>query len=324
MGARRLPEIARSLIDAGRPASEPAAVVEAGTLPGQRTVSATLETIAEAAEREGIGPPAITVVGAVAALAERLAWRAPGPLEGRSVAVTRARAQASGLARELEALGARVVQAPVIRIRTLPGPPLDPSPYDLVCLTSQNGVVALFERLRSAGRDARALAGARVAAIGPATAAALDEHGIAADIVPERFLAEALAEALAKVPVRRALVARAAGARDVLPDLLRARGAEVDVLELYETVAEAPGEAALLAARGADYITFTSSSTVRFFLQGVGGKAGLSPLTRIVSIGPVTSATLRERGLEPDVEATRHDVDGVVEAVVRDAAAREG
>ncbi len=334
MGVRQLPHIAASLIDAGRPASEPAAIVERGTLPNQRTVAGTLATIAEQARAEGIRAPSITVVGAVAELATQLAWRAPLPLSGRTVAVTRARAQTSGLARRLRELGAEVVQAPVIHIQPVAGeegeeslasPPLDLSPYDLICLTSPNGVARLFERLAQSGRpptDARALAGARVAAIGPGTARALAEHGIAADVVPERYVAESLVAALAELPVRRALIARAREARDVLPDALRARGAEVDVLELYETVAEPLSPPALAAARGADYVTFTSSSTVRFFLEAAGGSADLSPTTRIASIGPVTSATLREHGLEPHVEAERHDIEGLVAALLADAAAQ--
>ena len=322
MGVRGLPDIAAALIAAGRPASEPAAVIESGTLPTQRTVTGTLETIAEIVRSEGIRPPSITVIGPVAALADELAWLAPRPLAGRTVAVTRARAQASGLARRLEALGARVVQAPVIRVRPLEGQALDPSPYDLICLTSPNGVEGLFERLEQGGRDARSLAGATVAAIGPGTTAALAERGIAADVVPERFVAEALLEALADTPVKRALIARARDARDILPDGLRARGADVEVLALYETIAEPLPEGTLSAARAADYITFTSSSTVRFLVEAAGGEAGLSPHTRAVSIGPVTSATMREHGIEPDVEAERHDIDGVLDALLADAAAR--
>jgi uroporphyrinogen III methyltransferase / synthase len=319
MGVGRLPEIAAALIAAGRSADEPAAVVEGGTLPTQRSVHGTLATIAEAARGEDVRAPSITVIGAVAALAGELEWLPPRPLAARSVAVTRARAQASTLARGLEQLGARVLQAPVITVRTLPGPPLDPAPFDLVCLSSPNAVAALFERLAAGGRDARSLAGARVAAIGPGTARALAEHGITADVLPERFVAESLVEALAGLPVERALVARAKEARDVLPDALRARGAGVEVLELYETLAEPLGEAALAAARQADYITFTSSSTVRFFLQAAGGEAGLSAGTRVVSIGPVTSETLREHGLEPHVEAERHDIDGMIAALLADA-----
>jgi len=326
MGVGRLPQIAESLIAAGRPRSEPAAVVEAGTLPGQRTVTGTLDTIADTVREEDIRAPSITVVGAVVGLASRLAWIAPRPLSGLTVAVTRARAQASGLSRSLEALGAQVVQAPVIRIRPLPGPPLDLAPYDLICLTSASGVDVLFERLTAGGQDARALAGARVAAIGPATARALAGRAITADVVPAQSVAEALVAALEEIPVSRALVARARTARDVLPDALRARGAEVDVLDLYETVVEPLSAEALARAQGADYITFTSSSTVRFFLEAAdrgGAQADLSPRPRIVSIGPVTSATLREHGLAADVEASRHDIDGVLEALLADVATRE-
>ena len=341
MAVRSLPDIAEALIAAGRATSEPAAIVEGGTLPGQRAVSGTLGTIAQIARRESIRAPAITVVGPVAALKDELSWLEPRVLDGCTVAVTRARAQASGLARALEGHGARVVQAPAISVRALPGPPLDPSPYDLVCLSSPNAVSALFERLAAGGRDARALAGARVAAIGPGTAAALAERGITADVVSERFVAEGLAEALAEMAAGRALIAQASRARPVLAEALRARGTEVDVLALYETLAEPLSASALEAARTADYITFTSSSTVRFFLEamhsasaaeqrgdGDGGGAGaarhgISQDTRIVSIGPVTSETLRENGLEPQVEAERHDIGGLIDSLLSDAAGRE-
>ena len=209
----------------------------------------------------------------------------------------------------------------MIRTQPIPGPPLDPEPYDLICVTSPNGVEGLIERLAAGGRDVRSLAGARVAAIGPGTARVLAEHGILADVIPERFVAEGLIEALAETPVERALVARPARAREVLPDALRARGAQVDTLELYETVAEPLAPHTLAAARAADYITFTSSSTVGFFLEAAGGEAGLSQRTRIVSIGPVTSTTLRERGLTPHVEADSHDIDGVIAALLADATA---
>ena len=262
--------------------------------------------------------PAISLFGPVAALRAELAWFESRPLAGVTVAVTRARAQASGLAARLRGLGAAAVEAPAIRIRELPGPAPELERYDLVCLTSPNGVRLLFDRLHRAGRDARAFGAARVAAIGPGTAAALREHGLIADVVPERFVAEALVDALAGVPVTRALVARAAEARDVLPDALRARGAEVDVVALYETVAEPLSERDRGEVATADYVTFTSSSTVRFFFEAMDG--GLSERTRLVSIGPVTSQALRDRGREPDVEATRHDIDGLVEAIVEDVA----
>ena len=324
MGISSLPQIAAGLIGAGRPAQQPAAVIERGTLPQQRVVQATLADIAQRVEQEQIKAPAITVVGEVAELAKQLSWRERAPLAGKTVAVTRARTQASALAQRLWALGAEVIQAPAIRISPLAGPPLDPAPYDLICLTSPNGVDMLFERLAEGGRDARALASVRIAAIGPGTAAKLAGHGIQADVVPERYVAESLAEALGELQVRRALIARAAQGRDVLPDALRAQGAQVDVLALYETVAEPLSEQALASARQADYITFTSSSTVRFFLQAAGADAGplLSKSTRIASIGPVTSQTLREHGLDPHMEAQRHDIDGVIQALLADAGAR--
>jgi uroporphyrinogen III methyltransferase / synthase len=337
MGVRRLERIAAALIAAGRPGSQPAAVVEAGTLPRQRTVTGTLETIAELARGADVRAPSITVVGPVAELGEQLAWLPPRPLRGLTVAVTRARAQASGLARRLEELGASVIQAPVIRIQPLPdsdGATLDPSPYDLVCVTSANAVPGLFERLDDGVHprgDARSLAGARVAAIGPGTARALSERGVIADVLPERAVAESLVHALSGVPVTRALVARAREARDVLPDALRARGAQVDVLSLYETVAEPLTPEQLQAVCHADYVTFTSSSTVHHFLQAAA--AGTSPrartdpaespplsaTTRIVSIGPITSEALCEHGLRPHVQAERHDVDGMIDALLADA-----
>jgi uroporphyrinogen III methyltransferase/synthase len=326
MGVKRLGENAAALIAGGRDAGEPAAAIERGTWAGQRTVSATLGTIAQAVEREAIKAPALIVVGAVAARREALAWLERRPLHGRTVVVTRARAQASGLAATLRGLGATVVELPAIRIEArieseeARAAASGIADYDLVCLTSPNGVKLLFEALAAAGCDARALAGATVAAIGPGTARALAAHGIAADVVPERFVAEALVEALAEVEVegRRVLVARAAEARDVLPDALRARGGKVDVVALYETVREAPDDEAVAAAGDADYVTFTSSSTVTNLTEPLGVR--FPERARIVSIGPITSATVREAGLEVAVEADRHDVDGLLAALLADAA----
>jgi uroporphyrinogen III methyltransferase/synthase len=323
MGVRQLESIASRLVAGGRAPSEPAAVVERGTLSAQRVVVGTLGTIAEVAAAAAVRAPSLIVVGEVVSLRERLDWfSAVRPLAGVSVAVTRARAQASGLAARLRSLGAEVIEAPAIRIVALDGPAPDVGRYDLVCLTSPNGVRLLFDRLRARGLDARALAGARVAAIGPGTARALSDHGVIADVVPSRFIAEGLIDALADVPVSRALVARAADAREVLVEALRSRGAEVDVVALYETVASPLGEEQAAAVRAADYVTFTSSSTVRFLLETLGGPVpGAGLQGRLVSIGPVTSATLRSHGLTVDVEAERHDIDGLVEALIRDTAA---
>src|SRR3954462_12347751 len=217
MGVKALPRIATALVEAGRDASEPAAVVERGTLPGQRTVSATLEGIAAAAEEAGIKPPSVTVVGPVAARRERIAWLEGRPLHGKRIVVTRARAQASELARRLDALGAEPIELPAIRIE----PRIDTDEvrravesihsYALVCLTSPNGVNLLFEAMAAQGRDARALANASIAAIGAGTEAALASYGLIADIVPERFVAEELVEALDQLQLanKPVLIARA-------------------------------------------------------------------------------------------------------------------
>jgi len=311
MGVRALPRIASQLVAGGRPAEEPVAVVERGTLPGQRTLLATLADVAERAAAEGIRAPAVTLVGPVAGLGERIAWLEARPLHGRTVAVTRARAQASALAERLRALGAEVVEAPAIRVRPLDVELPALSGYDLLCVTSPNGAEHLFAHLR----DARALAGVTVAAIGPGTARALRERGVEPDVVPERAVAEGLVEALADVPVRRALIARAAEGRDVLPDALRARGAEVDVVALYETLPEPLSDGAREAAAAADYLLFTSASSVRLYVAAGGSLSG----PRLASIGPATSAELRSRGASPDLEADPHTPDGLVAAVLADA-----
>ena len=313
MGVRQLPRIAEQLVAGGRSPEEPVAVVERGTYGDQRSIRGTLATIADDAVAAAIKPPSITVIGPVAALHDELQWLdAARPLAGVTVAVTRARAQASALAASLRALGAGVVEAPSIRIEPLEAlvPPLDP--YDLVAFTSPNAVSRFFDLVH----DARDLAGQTVAAIGPGTARALRAHGIVADVVPPRSIAESLVEALEGVAITKALIPRAEEARDILPAALEARGATVDVLPLYRTVAETLDGTARDAALGARYATFTSASSVRFFHAAAGTLDG----PRLVSIGPATSAALRELGHEPDVEAEVHTPDGLVAALVADVA----
>jgi len=324
MGVGHLEQIARQLIEAGRPADEPAAVVQRGTLTGQRTVLSGLAEIGQAVADAGIKPPAITVIGPVAKLRDSIQWLENRPLFGRTVVVTRARAQASGLAARLAELGAEVVETPAIRIEPravsdeLRKAAESIGDYELVCLTSPNGAALLMDALAELGKDARALGGVKVAAIGPATAAELQQRGIHADVVPERSIAEALVEALQTMDLtgKRVLIARAAEARDVLPEALEERGAVVDVVALYDTVAEPLTDDQRDAASRADYLTFTSSSTVRNFIETAGG---VSDGARVVSIGPVTSATAKELGLTVHVEAKQHDIDGLVQALVEDA-----
>ena len=313
MGVKALPRIASALIEHGRPADEPAAVVQRGTLPDQRTVTAPLGELPGVAAAAGIKAPAIIVVGAVSELHDEIAWFEDRPLAGRTVVVTRAKAQASALAGRLRGLGARVIEAPAIRIEPVDATLPDLAGFDLICLTSPNAVERLFDLVR----DARALAGARVAVVGPGTAAALRAHGVEPDVVPERFVAEGLLEALAGVEVRRALIPGAAGARDVLPDGLRARGAEVEVVATYETVAAPLDEDARAAALAADDVMFASGSAARHFLAAAGGSLP-DDGPRVVSIGPQTSEALREFGVEPHVEAEVHTPDGLVDALLRD------
>jgi uroporphyrinogen III methyltransferase/synthase len=266
-------------------------------------VTGALSEIAAAAA--DLPSPAITLIGEVATLHDELAWFEQRPLFGRTIAVTRARTQASSLAARLAALGANVAEAPAIRIEPLPftRPPL--GQYDDLVLTSVNGVELLLEA------DVRELAGVRVAAIGSATVAALRNRGIVADVVPPRATSEDLLEVLGLVAERRILIATAEGARDVLPEGLKQRGAAVEVLHLYRTVPEPVDPDAVAAA---DLVTFASSSTVDTVLGGL--DAAARGQVRAVSIGPVTSASLRAAGVEPVAEADPHDVDGLVTAVL--------
>jgi uroporphyrinogen III methyltransferase/synthase len=306
MGVARLGAVAEVLVAAGKPADTPVCVTQSGTTAAQRSVLGTLATIAADVAAAGIRSPAVTVIGAVAALRDDLAWAERRPLHGRRIVVTRARAQASGLVARLRDLGAEVDECAVIRIEPLAGPAIDLTAYELVCVTSPNAPRLLLER---AGGDARALSGVTVAAIGPGTAAALREAGIVADIVAERSLAEGLLEALpSSLKGVRALVARAEEARDTLPDGLRAAGADVDVVPLYRTLAALPRHPERMLA--ADAVAFSSSSTVTRFADALPGHdlAGV----RGVSIGPVTSATARARGVGVIAEASRHDLDGLV------------
>ncbi|HEX2204211.1 MAG TPA: uroporphyrinogen-III C-methyltransferase [Longimicrobium sp.] len=325
MSVRTMADNFRRLVDGGRPADTPAAAIEWGTYPRQRTVAGTLATLPELAREAGIGAPSLIVVGDVVRLRDELAWFDRRPLSGRKIVVTRARAQASDLAAALEALGAEVVQLPTIRIE----PPADPGPlrraveevasFDWVVFTSVNGVDRFFAVLAEQGRDARALATVAVAAIGPATAAALAKHGVRADLLPDEFVAEAAVEALSAatdLPGKRILLPRADIARAALPEGLRARGAEVAEVDAYRTVRDGAGAGAVrerLAAGDVDWVTFTAASTVRGFTDLVGTELGAA---KVASIGPITSAAARERGMTVDLEAREYTIPGLVRAIL--------
>src|SRR4051794_23736034 len=309
MGAGRIGDIARRLVDGGRAPDTPVAAVRNGTRADQTTVRATLATIADAS----VKPPSAIVVGDVAAL--DLSWFEHRPLFGRAIVVTRAREQVSGLRLRLEELGAEVLELPAIEISPIAFTVPDLRPYEWLVFTSPNGVRAFFDDgLTPAGLDARALAGVRLAAIGPGTAHALTTGGLRADLIPERFVAESLLEAFPppSAPGARVLLARAEVARDILPDGLTERGYAVDVLPVYRTQPATPDPAlvARVAEARFDAVTFTSSSTVDNFCAQVDPLPDPFPL--VVSIGPVTSATAVQRGLRVDAEAEQHTIDGVV------------
>jgi len=305
MGARQLSRIAEQLIAAGRDAGEPAAIVERGTMPGQRVVRTTLRGLRDIDARA----PAITLVGDVAAL--DLGWLQQ-PLAGVSVAVTRARKQASELAARLRTLGAEVVEAPTIRTVAIDFAVPDDL-GDALIFTSPTGV----ERFLSAVRDARALAGPQIVAIGPGTAAELRTCGIDPDIVPERSSSEGVLDAIGQP--RRVVIVRARDGRELLRETLSARGVEVELVAPYRTE-PAPLEAELRdAALACDYALFASGSSVRSLHAAAGTLAG----PRIVSIGPATSAALRELGANVAVEADPHTPDGLVAALLADATGRE-
>ncbi|HEX6815219.1 MAG TPA: uroporphyrinogen-III C-methyltransferase, partial [Gemmatimonadaceae bacterium] len=327
MGVKRLPEIVAALTEGGLSADTPAAVVEWGTWPRQRTVQSTVSRLVGAVHAAGITAPSITIVGEVARLRDEIAWFDRRPLHGRRIIVTRARAQASELAARLTELGADVIEAPAIVIA-----PADPVPlrdalarldaYQWVLFTSQNAVEIAWAALRGAGGDARRFAGVRVGAVGQATARALLDRGIAADVIPPRATAEGLGDALRQRPdVRgtRVLFIKAEGAGDALPTALRDMDATVHEIVAYRTVPDASGTNAArdaLAANGVDAITFTSASTVRFFLDALGGNAGAEGGARIVTMGPVTSAAARGLGLRVDAEATSATIEALVHAVL--------
>ena len=330
MGVGRLAEISTGLIAAGKEPDTPVACVRWGTVPEQRTVTGTLEDIADRVAEAALKPPAIIVVGEVVALREAgLDWYEQRPLFGRRVVVTRARMQAGELSAELERLGAEVYEFPTIEI----SPPQNFGPlddairkldsFDWMVYTSVNGVEAFVERLRYHGLDLRAVPrGARIAAIGPATAKKLDEVGLRVDVVPGAYRAEALIEALdaGSLAGKRVLIPRARVAREILPEKLREAGAEVVVPPAYESVPSSEGKEELslrLRSGEIDCVTFTASSTVENFF-GVFGEEEAARLlsgTKVACIGPITAGTACRRGLRVDAEADEYTIPGLVEAV---------
>lgn len=318
MGVGRIAKIVDRLLEGGLAPDTPAAAVRWGTRPEQHTVRCTLADL----PHQPLASPSTIVIGRVAAMA--LDWFTSRPLLGRRIVVTRTRAQAGGLSAALSRAGAEPLGVPVIDVVDPPDggaalaaavARLRDGAYRWVVCTSPNGA----DRLLGALHDARDLGGVSVAAIGPGTAASFAARNITADLVPERFVAEGLLEVFPE-PAHtgdRVLLARAEVARDVLPDGLRSMGWEVDVVPAYRTVPVEPDDDARSEVAGADAITFTSSSTVANFVAAYGLDA-VPPV--VASIGPVTTATARELGIEVTVEAGEHTIPGLVRALVSVAA----
>ncbi len=329
MSVLQLADNLRQLIAAGLPAETPAAAIRWGTTPRQRVLRGTAATLPALAAAAGLRPPALIVLGDVVRLADELAWFERRPLFGRRIVVTRPRAQVQALAALLEAEGAEVISLPTIA----PAPPDDGAAFDAaladlgryawLVLTSPHGALVFFERMRALGRDLRELAGVAIAAIGPATAASIAARGLTVAVTPGEYRAEAVADALiaAGVGGRRVLLARAAGARGVLPERLRAAGALVDDVATYRTVLppEAAAAPALFAGeRRPDLVTFTSSSTVSNFAALFPGHALPAVLAgvAVACIGPVTAATARGLGLRVAVEPAEYTVPALAAAIV--------
>ena len=324
MGLVNFPAIAQELIARGRSAKTPAMAVRWATRPDQQTITGALEDLPGKIADAGMKPPATIVIGEVVALRDRFSWYEKLPLFGQRIVVTRDRRQAMELAEPIEALGGEALLLPVIEIREAADPaPLDHAisqlnSYDWLIFTSVNGVRYFLDRLDRSAVDLRSLK-AKICAIGPATKAAVEALHLKVDKMPEEYVAESLVQAFASEDLNwsRILLPRAAVARDLVPMELKRRGATVDVVEAYRTVApeDAAARAKEILARRPHWITFTSSSTVNNLVEVAGAEAlrGI----KLASIGPITSHTIREHGLEVNLEANPHTVPGLIAALIQ-------
>src|SRR5688572_20176323 len=329
MGVDRIRQISSQLMKHGLGGATPVGMVRWATRGRQKSIDGTLATIADLVEKENFGAPAITIIGDVVKLRPKLHWFEARPLFGQRIVVTRTREQASQLSEQLTELGAEVLEIPTIRTEppTEKGELMDAllalGEYDWIVFTSPNGVAAFFEYFFKGFEDVRALGNLRIAAVGPATAAKVKELHLRVDAMPEEYLASKITEAISafeSVENLRILLMRAEIANEELPRELEALGAIVDDVACYRTVPETEdqnGAAERLLEGGADWITFTSSSTVenfhaRFDLPKLTQQF---PTIRLASIGPETTKTLHALGLKADVEAREHNIPGLVKAL---------
>ncbi len=327
MGVKNLPLITAKLMEHGKDPKTPAALVRWGTTPEQETVEGTLGEIGNLAREQGVKPPAVFVVGEVAALRKELAWFEKKPLFGKGVVITRPAAQAGEFAELLRGQGARVILFPTISIEPADGiTALDQalryiSSYHWLVFTSANSVKFFFNHLRERGMDLRELKGVKIAAIGPATADAVKAMGINVDIVPDEYISEGVVKAFEGIDLHgaRVLLPRAETAREVIPKGLREMGARVEVIPIYRTVNSGLDgrELVELMKRGkVDVLTFTSPSTVKFCLEMIGGVEAIPPSVKIACIGPVTADAARKSGMEVHIMQRPYDMEGFVKAIV--------
>jgi len=325
MGVKTLPRIATALAAGGMPLDTPAAAVQWGTHPHQRTVVGTLATIHGEIERARLGAPVITIIGRVVSLRSEIAWFDARPLFGKRIVVTRARSQAASLSERLASAGATVIEMPATRIEQLDAAPLGHAldqlgEYGWLVFTSQNAVELFWNVLRDSARDARALAAVKIAAVGPATGAALLDHGLAVDASPSRFVAEALLDCLRQrtdVHGARVLYVAAEGARETLQEGLEELGAVVDRVNLYRSSPDGDGAVALreqLMSGQIDLVTFTSASAVNAFVGAVGTEAARRAPAAV--IGPITGTAAKEQGISVALEASESTIPGLAAAVV--------
>lgn len=327
MGISNLPNIAENLQKFGRSPDTPVAVIRWGTTPRHRSVTGTLSNIVHKVKEANIKPPAIIVVGDVVRLKEEISWFEHLPLLGKRIIVTRTRTQASALVNGLEALGAECIELPTIEIR----PPDDmealdtairrAGSYEWIIFSSTNAVERFLSRLFEIGLDVRHLGRCGIAAVGTATAEALHRYHIRPNLVPKDFRAEGLLEAFEKMEtaVHRILIPRAEKAREVLPEGLGKLGAHVDVVAAYKTVPSEISEEQIetIEAEPVDLVTFTSSSTVKNFCSMVPEniRKKIFETAKIASIGPITSKTSRDLGLDVTIEPEKSTIDDLINAI---------
>lgn len=329
MGVKNLENITKQLVEHGKPADTPVALVRWGTTAKQQTVTGTLLTIVDKVTKAKLKSPAIIIIGHVVSLRDELAWFDKRPLFGKRIVITRARAQASNLVSKLSKLGAHCIEIPTIKI----APPEDIKPlkesieninnYDWLLFTSVNGVKFFFDTLFDMGKDVRVLGHLKFACIGPVTKEKLRNYGIISDILPETYRAESVIDTFSKVDIsnKKVLLPRAKKARTILPEELTKMGARITEVVAYETLLEIKEKEkiiTLLKNSEIDAVTFTSSSTVSNFISLLDSKDSDKLLKDVVtaSIGPITSDTARSLNIKPDIEAQEYTIQGLVNSLL--------